>query len=677
MLEVVGRCRFGFPEPFVRKAEQMATKPVSTNHATAWTKRLRAWGLSTLMVMATYAQATVDLKMERVNTSGLRVSLRNNGPTFGNLVSSIVFTLRWPAAMEAVPGVNTLGCEGGMMVTESGPIVVDGGFQYQTYVAFGMATLQNTCPDHLLNSGEWRELCVIIVENQGATCTGYEIVNDGFTQGNNRNYYISFGGSDVTGSIIPNTVLFGADCSCDHNVNLIIQPDANSSETTWQLIEQGTDISVCAGEGYPDGVSAITESCCLPDGCYRLVVYDAAGDGMVSNGTTGGYILQSPSDAQRLIDNRFNFDGVFNGSQSAIAGSEGFCLPMGAVQPIFSNRDKLDWVNNQFFVCGADPAVSAVWVTGGSNGQQSATTGYEFWFFDPNGGYSFKRFRSHATSDGYGTGATRACHLKINGWAAASHIPAYDLMNVRIRPRINGVNGEWGPATRFKIDPERAACPLTKLIHDPSHQYFSCGVTRTLGNGAASRVYANPVTGANRYQFRYRIPAEGFEVVRTNTTYISQLNWTGPTALQVGKTYEVDVRVSKDAGVTWCTEGPLWGDICTVTIVPTPPGMANEGGNGSDGGGVSGAIPMLRATPNPVDQGTVRLDLLQAELKGVAVDLDLYDPTGRSVRHVHQPASDAASQTWNLDVSDLASGLYSIRFTAGELVLVEPLYINR
>jgi hypothetical protein len=88
-------------------------------------------------------------------------------------------------------------------------------------------------------------------------------------------------------------------------------------------------------------------------------------------------------------------------------------------------------------------------------------SGYEFWIFDPNGSYSFRRFRSHHQSDGFGpASATRACHMKLNNWAAVSHVPANVLMNVRVRARMNGVNGasvrlaawrstpSWQPAHR-------------------------------------------------------------------------------------------------------------------------------------------------------------------------------------------------------------------------------------
>ena len=82
-----------------------------------------------------------------------------------------------------------------------------------------------------------------------------------------------------------------------------------------------------------------------------------------------------------------------------------------------------------------------------------------------------------------------------------------------------------------------------------------------------------------RYQFRFRIPAEGVCIVRPpQTSPTLYLNWSansGP-QLEASKTYEVEVRVSKDQGATWCVDAPspacdpspvtIWGKTCNVTI---------------------------------------------------------------------------------------------------------------
>ena len=172
-------------------------------------------------------------------------------------------------------------------------------------------------------------------------------------------------------------------------------------------------------------------------------------------------------------------------------------------------------MNNQFIVATENVTVSAQY------GVTNTTSGYEFWFYDPNGTYSYRRFRNHATSDGFGSGATRACHFKVNGWLNSGlnpHIPANTLLNVRIRGRVAGNNLPFGPACLFKIDATRAACPLVKLQDNPLNvSDFSCGVTRTFGGGSSpsNRIVANPpqfspaVSGSLvRYQFRFQHPAK-------------------------------------------------------------------------------------------------------------------------------------------------------------------------
>jgi hypothetical protein len=460
------------------------------------------------------------------------------------------------------------------------------------------------------------------------------------------------------------------DCPCEIPLEMVLQTDANAAETSWEILDQANSTVVCSGSGYPNSTVITDNTCCLNDGCYRLRVLDASGNGM-SMGNAGGYILRIQDGQNRLIDDRNNFS---TGAVSAISGNQGFCLPISTMAPLFSSQDKLDWVNGQFLVITADPAVSAAWVPGGTNAQQSATTGYEVWFYDPNGTYSYKRFRNHSTSDGYGTGATRACHLRVNGangWATANHIPPYTLMNIRVRTRINGVNGEWGPAFRFKIDPERAACPLTHLIDDPAQQYYSCGVVRTLGNGSGSRVYAQPVPGANKYQFRFRLPGTSFEVIRTLTTYICQLNWTGPTALQPGNTYDVQVRVSKDNGVTWCISDDNWGDICTVTIPGA--GMAQ----GSNSGSIVTQETGLQLWPNPNSDHRVNFRLNGLDIADLGeVEWKMYDVLGRVAVSTRIQLEDGSLQG-NVDLpSSISPGPYLVKIFVGDQEFVGSLVVH-
>ena len=466
--------------------------------------------------------------------------------------------------------------------------------------------------------------------------------------------YVS-GFSTGTGNFVLTVTCGDASASCTSNgMVLELKTDANGSQTSYELIPEGVGIPVCSGSGLPNNAT-ITNNCCVPDGCYRLRVLDSAGDGM----TTGGYTLRTSAN-DRIIDNTANFS---TGSVSAISGDQAFCLPIGTDRVIFTSCDKLDWVNNDFIVASLNPAVSAEWVTGGSNSQQDADSGYEFWFFDPNGTYSFRWFRPHNTSHGYGTGEARAAHLRINNWLATYHIPASTLMNVRVRGRVNGVNMEWGPACRFMIDPVAAACPMTKLMDIPGNQFLSCGQYRLFEQG--SYVHARPVSGATQYQFRFRQPGEGFEVIRTNTSYFVQLFWTGMTLVN-GSQYDVDVRAFK--GGQWCP----WGEVCTLNI-GVPPGM-QAGSEALFGTEKEELVFNMWPNPNNGDQLFISLSSIEENVSTVSVDI--LDLSGKKMTS-QRIATQGGFMNTVIDLEgEIAAGMYLVNITAGEKVYTERLVVQ-
>jgi hypothetical protein len=381
-------------------------------------------------------------------------------------------------------------------------------------------------------------------------------------------------------------------------------------------------------------------------------VLDAGGDGIAN----GGYILRTAS-GERIIDNRNNFN---SGNVSAVIGNGGFCLPLGTDRLIFTSCDKLDWVNNQFIVAAENPAVSAQWLVG-----NQTDDGYQFWWFNPNGSYGYTKFRSHATSDGFGpANAVRACHARINNWSP-NQIPTGVLMNVKVRSRVNGVNSAWGPVCRFKIDPIAAACPLTKLMDIPGNQFFSCGVTRTWGG--TNRIHARPVDGATQYQFRFESgELPGGSLVRTSTSYILDLNWTP--ALPNGP-YAVQVRAFKNG--VWCVTSLPWGDVCNVTIVGSPVGQSmNLQATGSNGAAELAMFP----NPNNGDQLTLSLSAVEEGVETVSVDI--FDLSGARVVAKVIPVNDGMIYQ-QMAVSELASGVYMVNITAGGKRYTERLVIAK
>jgi hypothetical protein len=472
---------------------------------------------------------------------------------------------------------------------------------------------------------------------------------------------------------------------CVHALSLVLRTGGQPSETNWSIIEVQSGATVCAGTGELPASSSVAEACCLADGCYRLVVTDLGGDGIID----GGYVLRTTNDNERIIDNTDNFS---NGSVSAISNDQTFCLPIGTDKLIHSSCDKLDWVNNKFIVASANPTVSAQF------GVTNTTSGYEFWFFDPNGSYSYRRFRSHATSDGFGTGATRACHFKVNGWinsVSTPNLPNNVLLNVRVRGRVAGNNLEFGPACQFKLDAALAACPRVSLQDDPANTSdFSCGVSRNFGGSgnAANRIYAKPpqpvptvASSAVRYQFRFRIPGENICIVRPPQTSAQlTLNWSATSGpqLQCSKTYEVDVRVSLNGGATWCfgpatadqaaacADTEAWGKVCLVTIDPCA--AVSGGGNSM----VVEGNNTFTMYPNPNQGDQLFLSVNNVEEGVNTVNVDIFDMAGKRVMARTIAVQDGfVNSVLDLEY-ELANGIYLVNITAGSKAYTERLIIQ-
>jgi hypothetical protein len=492
----------------------------------------------------------------------------------------------------------------------------------------------------------------------------------------------TFGGSAVPGSACDdfdaNTVLdlYDNNCTCagtacTTDLELEFQLDGLST-LDWSIYQQGGTNLVQSGSVFLPVAASITSQTCLPDGCFYLVVEDDGGDGVVN----GGYVLRILNGA-RLIDDRSNFT---SGTISQIAGGEGFCLPLGTDRLIFLSCDKLDWkttpCGGEYVVATDNPAVTAQYNV------SNATSGYEMWWYDPNGGYSFRRFQSHNTTNGLSASATRACHFKINSWSGNA-LQQNVLYNVKVRGRVAGVNNPWGPACRFMIDNVAAQCPRTKLLDDPGNTFLSCGQVRALGTNVL--VHARPVKrmlancswqNANRYQFRFRIVGENVTILKTSAT---NQYWVNTNGLVCGKTYEVDVRASFNNGSSYCVTtpnpssvtDPAWGDVCTLQTTACPIGMAQQP-NGS-----MAPEARMRVFPNP-NRGDALRVTINAVPEGVEQGrLELHDAFGRLVLSRNLPVNDGmVNLTLDLDGA-LSTGLYMATVSAGaeswtERIVVQP-----
>ncbi len=452
---------------------------------------------------------------------------------------------------------------------------------------------------------------------------------------------------------------------CSNNLELELATDAFGSQDHWEITVQGTGEVVCSGGPYADAIATQIEACCLPDGCYQLRVFDDAGDGI----TGGGYVLRSVT-GRRIIDNTGNFG---DGAISAIANNEGFCLPLGTDRLIGTSCDKLDWRPNEYIVVNPIATVSAQY------GVNNANSGYQMWWFDPNGGYSFRRFQSHNTANGLAASSTRACHFKINNWTG-NQLANNVLYNVRVRGRVNGSYSEWGPACRFMLDPLRAQCPLTQLMNIEGNTQYSCGSTRGWGGGntiAALPVHRlngnNVLVSANRYEFRFRLLDGTLITTRSKSTYILPLNWS-IAPLVPGTTYKVDVRASFDNGATWCSDfiAPAltdpWGPVCTLTIA--------VGGELRDlvlqEDGSSERIGLI---PNPA-HGQGFMITIPDRMKGLPLEVGIFDPAGKRIHTMRSAPTDGTGggQLWVDHV--LSPGLYLVCVSDGNGTLAERLIVQ-
>ncbi|MEZ4759957.1 MAG: hypothetical protein R2810_09225 [Flavobacteriales bacterium] len=242
------------------------------------------------------------------------------------------------------------------------------------------------------------------------------------------------GFSTNTGNFVLQVACGDQNPPCTENtVELELNTDASGSETSWEIIPVGIPTPVCSGSGYLDN-DQVFETCCLPDGCYRLRVLDSFGDGM----STGDYVLRD-GNGNRIVDNTGGGAGFT--SVSAIANSGAFCLPLGTDQVIYSQCDKMDFLLTDFLIASENAAVTAEF------GVNDGNSGYQFWLFDPNGSYSRRVFFSHASPMvGAPPGAWPPPALRQPD--APTRCRWTRSPAVRIRGRVNGTFNSSDPPAR-------------------------------------------------------------------------------------------------------------------------------------------------------------------------------------------------------------------------------------
>lgn len=411
-------------------------------------------------------------------------------------------------------------------------------------------------------------------------------------------------------------------------------PDFDPGETTWELRDLSTQQIALQGGPYPNGQQGVPETATvmIPPTCnqrFQLAVFDGQGNGMPG----GRYTLTAGT--QRLIDS----DGSFQQVSSVNSTLNSVDVPVGNIGLTQYTCDRLDLLPASVIVASEDQAVSMRF------NLKEGDTGYQFWIFDPHGSYSRTIFKSHKNpGKGGAPGPTECAHLRLSS-ITTNPVPQNKLLNVRVRTRINGVDGPFGPACTMKIDPYAAACPTTKLIDSQNDPHYSCDQSYPLDG--STRMWAYAKLGVNKYQFEFRDQQGPYVRTIASATASLLMNTWATSPLQPLHVYSVRVRCSLDNGQTWCP----WGSTCTIYTSGNGRSMVTEATD------VDNAFLVY---PNPVNSGEVYVQLLDPEAVEGTVDLMLMDVAGRSMLQKRMDAAVLGDQPTILP-SSLVPGTYVLR----------------
>lgn len=140
----------------------------------------------------------VDLTMGNNRQGQIEFRIRTNGD-FDEMMSSVTFTVRWPASAGVAldTAVRCYPFQDVVPVSAVAP-VVNGGWMYRTFNGFSISLLSDF--GLAWQAGREYPICTADILVPGTTI---ELVNDAWTEANNRSYFCSLGGLDATGIFYP------------------------------------------------------------------------------------------------------------------------------------------------------------------------------------------------------------------------------------------------------------------------------------------------------------------------------------------------------------------------------------------------------------------------------------------------------------------------------------------
>jgi hypothetical protein len=420
---------------------------------------------------------------------------------------------------------------------------------------------------------------------------------------------------------------------------LDLTTDSHAAQTSWAIVPLAGGAPVCSGSGYANS-STRTLFCPITSGEYKLVVLDAAGDGMCCTYGNGGYLLRT-SDGLRIIDN--TADGIFTDSSRV---SQGFSLPVGDDRIVPWRSDMDTAIPSDFIQAAARADVSAEY-----DGPDKGDDGYQFWFFNPDGGYSRRLFQSHASNNYmFPAGPERCTYMRLDN-IVSNPLQINTMLNIKVRSRLDGEYRPWGQACRLKLDLPNQ-CPVVQLIDNPADPHHSCGLTNVAMNGGTT-LWASFISTADKYKFKFTRTGYSRTIVSNGST-LNITRWFTSPLQYGGLTYNVTVAVSFDQGITYCPYGPS----CAITTAMAAP---------SNGGRTMEQTPetnteILNLWPSPNNGERLNVSLNGTDSAADQVMVTLSDIQGRTI-HQENIVVEGRQLRTTLETAQLAKGIYIVNVT--------------
>ncbi|MBS1937906.1 MAG: hypothetical protein JSS84_08875, partial [Bacteroidetes bacterium] len=160
---------------------------------------------------------SVDIRMVQGQTPNqvlLQVKTHSTA-SFGGVLSALTVTLRYDNSSGSALGAGSSFCNNWSAFPPT-PVVLNNGTAYRTYNGFGLSRLDADPFDGgcglSIPPETWYTITSIPVA--GTACTAFTLGNDAFTGANNRDFYLSMNGYNVTGTVVGGALNAGA-CALD------------------------------------------------------------------------------------------------------------------------------------------------------------------------------------------------------------------------------------------------------------------------------------------------------------------------------------------------------------------------------------------------------------------------------------------------------------------------------